>query len=98
MNWTLVMQFSLFGVAMGIATVFVIPSNVEPLLWLVIFAVCAYIIARRCSRQYFLHGLATSMANSVWITTSHILLFDRHRTIRDSHRSSPWPVGASAYR
>ena len=78
MNWTLVIQLSMFGLAMGIATVFVIPSNVEPLFWLVIFGVCAYIIAKQCSRQYFLHGLATSMVNSVWITASHIVLFDRY--------------------
>jgi hypothetical protein len=78
MNWTLILQLSLFGLAMGIATVFVIPSNIEPLFWLVIFGICAYIIATRSSRRYFLHGLAVSMVNSVWITTAHIVFFDRY--------------------
>ena len=78
MNWKLVFQLSLFGLAMGVATVFLIPSNVEPLFWLVIFAACAYIIATRCSGQHFLHGLLVSMVNSAWITASHILLFDRY--------------------
>ena len=78
MNWKLVIQLSLFGLAMGAATVFVIPSNVEPLFWLVIFALCAYVIATRCSGQYFLHGLAVGLVNSVWITSWHILLFDRY--------------------
>ena len=78
MNPKLIIQLSLFGLAMGIATVFVIPSNIEPLFWLVIFAICAYIIARRCPGRYFLHGLLVSMVNSVWITASHILLFDRY--------------------
>jgi len=32
--------------AMGIATVFVIPSNIEPWFWLLIFGVCAFLIAR----------------------------------------------------
>ena len=78
MNWKLVIQLSLFGLAMGIATVFVIPSNIEPLFWLGIFGICAYIIATRCSGKHFLHGLIVSMTNSIWITASHILLFDRY--------------------
>lgn len=80
MNWKLILQLSLFGMAMTIATVFLIPSNIEPLFWLVIFAICAYIIARRCSGRYFLHGLLVSVVNGVWITASHILLFDRYIT------------------
>src|SRR5262249_1369213 len=42
------------------------------------FVVCAYIIATRCTRRFFLHGLMVSVFNSVWITTSHILLLDRY--------------------
>ena len=80
MNWKLIFQLSLFGLAMGIATVFVIPSRIEPLFWLVIFAVCAYVIATRCSSRYFLHGLMVSVVNSVWITAAHILLFDNYIT------------------
>jgi hypothetical protein len=34
MNWRLTFQLSLFGLAMGIGTVIIIPSNVEPLFWL----------------------------------------------------------------
>jgi hypothetical protein len=41
MNWKLIITLSLFGLAMGIATVFVVPSTVEPLCWLAIFVVCA---------------------------------------------------------
>ena len=78
MNWKLVIQLSLFGMAMGIATVFLIPSNIEPLFWLAIFAISAYIIATRCSGRYFVHGLLVSMVNSVWITASHVILFDRY--------------------
>jgi hypothetical protein len=78
MDWKLILQLSLFGLAMGVGTVFLIPSNIEPFCWLVIFAVSAYVIATRSSGHYFLHGLFVSMVNSVWITTSHILLFDRY--------------------
>jgi hypothetical protein len=78
MNWKLILQLSLFGLAMGLATVFLIPSKMEPLFWLVIFVISAYIIARRAPGQYFLHGLLVSIVNSVWITGSHVLLFDRY--------------------
>jgi len=49
MNWKLILQLSLFGLAMAFATVFVVPSNIEPLLWLPIFVICAYLIAKRGS-------------------------------------------------
>ena len=62
---------------MGIATVFVIPSNIEPFFWLAIFIVCAYIIAKRAPRWPFLHGLSVSILNSIWITSAHVLLFNQ---------------------
>src|SRR6185369_15300485 len=78
MNWRLVLLLSLFGLAMGIATVFLVPSKVEPLVWLAIFLACAVIIARRAPGKYFLHGLCVSLFNSVWITAAHVLLFDSY--------------------
>ena len=78
MNWKLIFLLSLFGLAMGIATVFVIPSNIEPWFWLVIFLICAYLIARLAPGRYFLHGLLVSVVNSIWITGAHILLFDQY--------------------
>jgi len=78
MNWNLIFKLSLFGLAMAFATVYIIPSNIEPVFWLVIFIICAYIIAKNCSSNYFLHGLAVSILNSVWITAAHILLFDTY--------------------
>jgi uncharacterized membrane protein len=78
MNWKLVFQLSLFGLVMAIATVFVIPSTIEPIVWLAIFVICAYIIGRKAPGQYFLHGLMVSIVNSVWITSAHLLLFDQY--------------------
>ena len=76
MNWKLILQLSLFGLAMAVATVYVISSTLEPLAWLVIFPVCAYLIARRAGGSYFLHGLLVGILNSVWITAAHLLLFE----------------------
>jgi hypothetical protein len=78
MNWQLVVQLSLFGLGMGLATVFLIPSTIEPLFWLVIFGISAYLIATRTSGKRFQHGLSVGVANSIWVTASHILLFQRY--------------------
>jgi hypothetical protein len=78
MDWKLIFRLSLFGLAMGIATVLLIPPNVEPVCWLVIFLICAYSIAKRRLTGRFVHGLLLGLANSVWITAAHILLFDRY--------------------
>ena len=78
MNWKLIFQLSLFGLAMAVATVFWIPSNIEPFFWLVIFILCAYWIARNCTGKYFLHGFLVSIVNCVWITGLHVLLFNTY--------------------
>jgi hypothetical protein len=78
MNGKLILQLSLFGLVMGIATVFIIPSTIEPVCWLVIFVICAYVIARQAPGRYFLHGLSVSIVNSLWITASHLLFFPQY--------------------
>ena len=78
MNWKLIFTLSIFGLGMAVATISLIPSNIEPFCWLAIFLVCAYAIAKQCSSKYFLHGLMVSLVNSVWITAAHVLLFDTY--------------------
>jgi hypothetical protein len=78
LNWKLIVQLSLFGLAMGILTVFVIPTSFEPVCWLVIFVICAYMIAKRAPGHYFLHGLMVSVVNSFWIVAAHVLLFNQY--------------------
>ncbi len=78
MNKKLIFQLSLFGFAMAFATVYFIPSKIEPFCWLAIFGLCAYIIARNCNEKYFLNGLFVSLLNAVWITAAHIILFDSY--------------------
>ena len=78
MNWKLIFLLSLFGLAMSIATVFVIPSKFEPLFWLAIFFASAYFIAKNCHEKYFLNGFMVSIINCVWITSAHIILFQTY--------------------
>jgi hypothetical protein len=95
MEWVLIVTLSLFGLVMGIGTVFLIPSNIEPLFWLVIFVVCAYIIAKRAPNRPFLHGLLVGVVNSVWITAVHVLLIEsylpRHPQEASMMTSMPMP-------
>ena len=98
MNWKLILQLSLFGLVMAFATVFDIPSMVEPVFWLVIFIICAYLIARRAPSSYFLHGLLVGILNSVWITSAHVLLFDQYiaRHQREAEMMSQMPLAPKA--
>ena len=74
----LILQLSLFGLFMGVATVFIIPSNIEPIFWLAIFVICAVLIARNRADKHFIHGFSVSLANCVWITGSHILFAEAY--------------------
>jgi len=75
MNLKLIFQLSLFGLAMGLATVFWIPSASEPVYWLVIFVISAYFIALKSSGKYFMSGFWVSIANCIWITAAHIIFY-----------------------
>ena len=78
MNWKLVFALSLFGLGMAVGTVFVIPSQVEPVFWLVIFLICAVVIARWLPRRHFIHGLLVGIVNSLWVTAAHTFFFSEY--------------------
>jgi len=77
-NWRLIFMLSLFGLAMAIGTLSAILSNVEPVIWLAIFVICAFVIARNRSSRHFLHGLLLGLVNSVWVTSAHIIFFSTY--------------------
>ena len=79
MNLRLVFLLSLFGLAMAIATVFVLPSRLETFCWPVIFVVCAAVVARRAPGFFFLHGFLVGFTNWVWVALAHVLLWDAYR-------------------
>ena len=81
MNWKLIFLLSLFGLAMAFLTISIIPMMIEPVFWLVIFILCAYLIAKNVSGRYFLHGFMVSLVNCVWITGAHLYFhhaYDAH--------------------
>ena len=76
MNWRLIFMLSLFGLAMAVATVYWIPSDIEPIFWLVIMIICAYLIAKNVNDRYFMHGFMVSIFNCIWITAAHFILYN----------------------
>jgi hypothetical protein len=72
-NWKLIFQLSIFGLIMAIATISLIPANIEPVIWLVIMILIAFIVAKKAPGKYFLHGFLISIVNSIWITIAHVL-------------------------
>lgn len=74
MNWKLIFALSFFGLAMAFGSLFGL-GMLEPVLWLVIFIICAWLIAKRAPGKYFLHGFLVSVVNSIWITTIHASFF-----------------------
>jgi len=75
MNWRLIFLLSLFGLAMAIGTVWFIPMNIEYVLWPVIFIIDAYLIAKGCSKNYFVNGFMVAIFNCIWITAAHLIFF-----------------------
>jgi hypothetical protein len=98
MNWRLVFTLSLFGLAMSIATVFVVSSRAEPFFWLTIFILCARAIARYAPQRPFMHGLMVGVVNGVWMTSGHIFFFNeyaaRHQSEMEAFASAPLPPRA----
>lgn len=77
-SWRFIFGLSLFGLAMAFATIALVPSNMEPIFWLVIFAISAIVIARARSTGHFVHGLLVGVVNSIWVTSAHIVFFTQY--------------------
>jgi hypothetical protein len=75
MNWKLIFQLSLFGLAMAFATITLIPTKIEPAFWLLIFLLCAWLIAKFAPGHFFWHGFLVSIVNSIWITGAHAYFY-----------------------
>jgi hypothetical protein len=73
MRWSLVLSLSMFGLAMALGTIAVIPSRLGGPLWIAIFIITAIVIVRRAGGRYFLHGFLVGLVNWVWVTASHVV-------------------------
>jgi hypothetical protein len=78
MNWKLVFLLSLIAIPMAFGTVYFIPPMLEPVLWLIIFFFCAFMVAKFCSRKFFWNGFMISVFNCIWITLIQYAFFDAY--------------------
>jgi len=88
MNWKLIFQLSVFGLIMAFGTIALIPEKFEWIYWLVVFIFCAFVIAKRCTGKYFLHGFLLSLVNCVWVTLAHLLFYKTY-TIHHADMAGP---------
>jgi hypothetical protein len=70
MNWRLILGLSLFGLVVGVGSWFG-GGFAEPLLWLGVAIICAWVIAVRARANYFLHGLLVGLLCQVWVIAFH---------------------------
>jgi hypothetical protein len=80
MNWKLIFQLSIFGLAMAFATLSLVPTRIEPAFWLFILVICAWLIAKHAPGKYFMHGFLVSIVNCVWITAVHAIFYGLYIT------------------
>jgi hypothetical protein len=78
MNWKLIFSLSLFGLFMAIGSVYFISSAIEPFFWGAILLIDAFLIVKFAPGKYFMHGFLTCLANCVWVTGAHVLLFSTY--------------------
>ncbi len=72
MRWSLVRSLSMFGLAMALGTIALIPARLGGPLWIVIFLVTSLIVAKRADRLFFLHGFLVGLVNWAWVTAAHV--------------------------
>src|SRR3954465_12378040 len=93
MNWKLIFQLSVFGLIMAVATVSLIPQNIEPFFWLAILIISAWGIAKAAPGKYFLHGFLVCLVNWLWIISAHIIFYDtyisHHPDMADMNKAMP---------
>lgn len=78
MNWKLIFQLSVFGLAMAFLTISLIPTETEWIFWLGINILSAVVIARSCRERFFAHGFVLSVINGLWITAVHLGLYPNY--------------------
>jgi len=77
---------------MGLGTIFIFPSIIEPLAWLAMFVFCFIILARFCEKKFFLNGLITGFIILVLIDLIHFSFFDAY-----FHHHAEWAHTHATY-
>ncbi|MCI0331538.1 MAG: hypothetical protein L0196_11455 [candidate division Zixibacteria bacterium] len=80
MNWKLVFGLTVFGILMGVLSLFGYTQGMEWLLWLVIAVICSVIIAKALSGKFFLTGLVIGLLDGVFNSIVQSAFFSTYLT------------------
>lgn len=78
MKWKTILLLSLFGILMGLNSVFGIIKNVEWILWLVIAIISAYVLNKRTTKLLVTHAVVTGLFMGVLNAIIQSSLFDSY--------------------
>lgn len=100
MRWRLILTLSLFGVAMGVASVLGFTGRLEPLFWLIIGIFCAVVIGRTPAR-HFRHGFMVGLLAGAFAPLIQALLFESYAAnspeITESFKQIPGGLSARTF-
>ena len=99
MNWKVIFSLSVFGLLMSFVTLYHIPVKLEQLIWVPVFLISGYFIARYCEGKYFLTGFIVSAINCILGSVVHILLYGKYLSHHPEFVAliSKLPQGLSPY-
>ncbi|MBK9332962.1 MAG: hypothetical protein IPM96_11300 [Ignavibacteria bacterium] len=77
MNWKLILQLSLFGLLMGILSVFgLIPGGFELIPWIIIAVISALAISRNTNKLMFTHAVMAGLFMGIITSVVQAIFFD----------------------
>ena len=96
MNWKLIFALSIFGLAMGIASVLgFVPPRFEWLYWLIIALISAFVVAKKAAAKLFLHGFLVGLIGGIIAPILAALFFSTYLANNPSYAEQfqKMPVG-----
>jgi hypothetical protein len=78
MNWKIILLLSLFGVVMGIASLFGISQGVEWILWIIIAFASAFILSVNVTNKFFAHALFIGLLDGIYPSVIQLAFFDTY--------------------
>jgi integral membrane sensor domain MASE1 len=78
MNWLLILSLSLFGVLIGLLSIFGITEGKEWWMWAIVVLVSALAIGLKAPGKYFKHGFLTSLISGVISSIFQYVFYDTY--------------------
>jgi hypothetical protein len=75
MNWPLILVLSLFGILMGLLSLFGLTHGIEWILWLIIAVISAAVLAKKVQTRLFVSGFLVGVCDGVFNSIIQSLFF-----------------------